>query len=125
MRDFEARELNVRYGDAVHMAGVNVSGLAGFLLARTAVAFSCRKPKDRNDMAFVLSHNELRCRAAAAASARACFIGENAAAAKGCKSPWDASPSRPARSRSPLTGDGYQDACPWAAARRRIQIVAL
>ncbi len=35
-RDFEVCELNVRDGDVTHTAEVNVSGLAGFLLAKTA-----------------------------------------------------------------------------------------
>ena len=37
---------------------MNVAGLAGFLLAKTAAAFSRRKPKDWYDIAFVLFHND-------------------------------------------------------------------
>ena len=36
---------------------MNISGLAGFLLAKCATARSRRKPKDWYDIAFVLLHN--------------------------------------------------------------------
>ncbi|MCH8986020.1 MAG: hypothetical protein IIB04_05335 [Acidobacteria bacterium] len=48
---------------AAHIDGVrydvevNVTGLAGFLLAKTAAAYSRRLPKDWYDIAFVLLHN--------------------------------------------------------------------
>ena len=35
-----------------------MAGLAGFLLAKTAAAYSRRKPKDWYDIAFVLLHND-------------------------------------------------------------------
>ncbi len=57
-RDIEVRELNVRDGNVMYTAEVNVSGVAGFLLAKTAAAFSRRKAKDWYDIAFVLSHND-------------------------------------------------------------------
>lgn len=38
---------------------MNVTGLAGFLLAKIAAANSRRKPKDWYDIAFVLIHNDL------------------------------------------------------------------
>jgi hypothetical protein len=38
---------------------VNVSGIAGFLLAKTAAAHSRRKTKDWYDIAFVLLHNDI------------------------------------------------------------------
>ena len=44
-RDIEVRELSVRDRNVTHTAEVNVSGLAGFLLAKTAAAFSRRKAK--------------------------------------------------------------------------------
>ena len=50
-RDIEIRELSVRDGDVTHTAEVNVSGLAGFLLAKTSAAFSRRKTKDWYDIA--------------------------------------------------------------------------
>lgn len=40
-------------------AEVNVTGLAGFLLAKTAAVRERRKPKDWYDLAFVLLHNDL------------------------------------------------------------------
>ncbi|MCY4459424.1 MAG: hypothetical protein OXC26_03335 [Albidovulum sp.] len=75
-RDFEVRELRVRDGDVPRTAEVNVSGLAGFLLAKTAAAYSRRKPKDWYDIAFVLLHNDAGGPEAAAASVKERFIGE-------------------------------------------------
>lgn len=45
-------------GGVPHTVEVNVSGLAGFLLAKTAAAHTRRKPKDWYDIAFVLIHND-------------------------------------------------------------------
>jgi hypothetical protein len=42
----------------VQVAEVQVTGLAGFLLAKCAAAFSRRKRKDWYDLAFVLLHND-------------------------------------------------------------------
>jgi hypothetical protein len=49
----------VRIGGVEHVASVNVTGLAGFLLAKCAAALSRRKPKDWYDIAFVLIHNDV------------------------------------------------------------------
>jgi hypothetical protein len=57
-RDVEVRMLRSRVGGVEHLAEVNVSGLAGFLLAKCAAARSRRKPKDWYDIAFVLLHND-------------------------------------------------------------------
>ena len=38
---------------------MNIAGLAGFLLAKTAAGFSRRKTKDWYDVAFVLLHNDV------------------------------------------------------------------
>lgn len=57
-RDVEVRELSARIGGVVHRVEINVSGLAGFLLAKVAAAFSRRKDKDWYDIAFVLLHND-------------------------------------------------------------------
>ena len=57
-RDVEVRELRARVGGVEQVAEVNVSGLAGFLLAKCAAARSRRKPKDWYDIAFVLLHND-------------------------------------------------------------------
>jgi hypothetical protein len=57
-RDIEVRELTARVGGVEQVAEVNVSGLAGFLLAKCAAARSRRKPKDWYDIAFVLLHND-------------------------------------------------------------------
>ena len=78
-RDIDIRELSVRDGDVDHTAEVNVSGLAGFLLAKTSAAFSRRKTKDWYDIAFVLLHNDAGGTAAAIALVEERFIGETAA----------------------------------------------
>jgi hypothetical protein len=57
-RDIEVRMLRSRVGGVEQFAEVNVSGLAGFLLAKCAAARSRRKPKDWYDIAFVLLHND-------------------------------------------------------------------
>lgn len=58
-RDIEVRELASKVGGDLLTVEVNVTGLAGFLLAKTAAAHSRRKPKDWYDIAFVLVHNDL------------------------------------------------------------------
>ncbi len=57
-RDVEVRRLRAKVGGDWHEAEVNVTGLAGFLLAKCAAALSRRKPKDWYDIAFVLNHND-------------------------------------------------------------------
>lgn len=58
VRDIEVAELRTRVGGHEQVAEINVSGLAGFLLAKTAAARSRRKPKDWYDIAYVLLHND-------------------------------------------------------------------
>lgn len=50
--------LTARIGGVDHIAEVYVTGLAGFLLAKTAAAYSRRGSKDWYDLAFVLLHND-------------------------------------------------------------------
>lgn len=57
-RDIEVRSLTTKIGGVWHDAEVNVTGLAGFLLAKCAAAYSRRKRKDWYDIAFVLLHND-------------------------------------------------------------------
>lgn len=57
-KDVEVRRLTARIGGVQHQADVNVTGLAGFLFAKCAAAYSRRKPKDWYDIAFVLLHND-------------------------------------------------------------------
>lgn len=57
-RDLEVRELRAKIGGVMNVAEINVSGLAGFLLAKTFAARSRRKPKDWYDITFVLLHND-------------------------------------------------------------------
>jgi Nucleotidyl transferase AbiEii toxin, Type IV TA system len=56
--DYTAQTMTARVGGVVHDVQVNVAGIAGFLLAKTAAAHSRRKPKDWYDIAFVLLHND-------------------------------------------------------------------
>lgn len=57
-RDIEVRTLTAKVGGVLLTAEVNVTGLAGFLLAKAAAAKGRRKPKDWYDIAFVLLHND-------------------------------------------------------------------
>lgn len=56
--DYDPRALRSRVGGVAHEVNVNVAGLAGFVLAKTAAAYSRRKEKDWYDIAFVLLHND-------------------------------------------------------------------
>lgn len=58
VRDVEVRQLRARMGGVEQVAEINVTGLAGFLLAKCAAAYSRRKPKDWYDIAYVLLHND-------------------------------------------------------------------
>ena len=75
-RDVEVRELSARIEGVDRSAKVNVSGLAGFLLAKAAAAHSRRQAKDWYDIAFVLLHNDAGGPAAAAELVRDRFAGE-------------------------------------------------
>jgi hypothetical protein len=75
-RDVEIRQVISNIGGVVHKVEVNVSGLAGFLLAKTAAAYSRRQPKDWYDIAFVLLHNDAGGPEAAAAVVMERFGGE-------------------------------------------------
>jgi len=56
--DFAPKALSARL-DGVNMTGdVNVTGLAGFLLAKAHAAYGRRKEKDWYDIVFVLLHND-------------------------------------------------------------------
>jgi len=57
-RDVVIREMRTHVGGVPQTAEINVTGLAGFLLAKCAAARSRRKPKDWYDIAFVLLHND-------------------------------------------------------------------
>lgn len=75
-RDAQVRDLSARIGGVVYNTRVNVAGLAGFLLAKAAAAYSRRAPKDWYDIAFVLLHNDAGGPAAAAALVRERFPGD-------------------------------------------------
>lgn len=57
-RDHTPRQLRARIGGVDHVVEVQVAGLAGFLLAKCAAAYSRRTQKDWYDIAFVLLHND-------------------------------------------------------------------
>src|SRR5207247_11189766 len=57
-RDTVIRRLTARIGGVACDVEVNVTGLAGFLLAKSAAALCRRKRKDWYDVAFVLGHND-------------------------------------------------------------------
>lgn len=57
-RDVEVHTLTAEVGGDLLTVEVNVTGLAGFLLAKGAAALSRRAPKDWYDIAFVLLHND-------------------------------------------------------------------
>ena len=57
-RDVIVRELSAQVGETFHSVRVNVTGLAGFLLAKIAAVYLRRKDKDWYDIAFVLLHND-------------------------------------------------------------------
>jgi hypothetical protein len=58
-RDIEVRTISATDQGTRREATVNVTGLAGFLMAKAAAARSRRKPKDWYDIAFVLLHNNV------------------------------------------------------------------
>ena len=57
--DVESRIITAKVGNDRRSVEINVTGVAGFLLAKCAAAYSRRKPKDWYDIAFVLLHNDL------------------------------------------------------------------
>lgn len=58
-RDVEIRTLTARVGEDWRTVEVNVTGIAGLLLAKVAAARTRRATKDWYDIAFVLLHNDL------------------------------------------------------------------
>lgn len=58
-QDIESRTLTASVGGDQRCVEINVTGVAGFLLAKCAAAYSRRQPKDWYDIAFVLLHNDL------------------------------------------------------------------
>lgn len=72
-RDVIVQELRSKVAGDLRIVDVNVTGLAGFLLAKTAAARSRRKPKDWYDIAFVLQHNDAGGPQAAAEAVLAAF----------------------------------------------------
>jgi hypothetical protein len=73
VRDVVVTTLRSKVGGDLRTVEVNVTGLAGFLLAKAAAARSRRKAKDWYDIAFVLQHNDAGGPRAAAAAVLATF----------------------------------------------------
>ena len=69
-RDIIERELRTRIGGVEQRATINVTGLGGYLLAKTAAARSRRKAKDWYDIAYVLMFNDAGGPTAAAEAVR-------------------------------------------------------
>ena len=59
VRDTQLHQLSANDHGTRREAEINITGLAGFLLAKVAAAYGRRKPKDWYDIAFVLLHNDL------------------------------------------------------------------
>jgi len=57
-KDTTIHQLRAKDHGTWRLAEIYITGLAGFLLAKTAAAHSRRKPKDWYDIAFVLLNNE-------------------------------------------------------------------
>jgi hypothetical protein len=72
-RDVELCDLRARVRDARWSVQVKVTGLAGFLMAKTAAAAGRQKPKDWYDIAFVLLHHRAGGPLEAAERVRAIF----------------------------------------------------
>lgn len=72
-RDVVIRTLTARVGGDWRTVEVNVTGIAGLLLAKVAAARTRRAAKDWYDIAFVLLHNDLGGPRAAAEAVRARF----------------------------------------------------
>ena len=72
-RDSRVHQIRSRVGGVDLRAEVNIAGVAGFLLAKSAAAFERRLPKDWYDIAFVLLHNDLGGPDAAAQAVLDCF----------------------------------------------------
>lgn len=75
-RDVVGRSLTARVGDLKRTVEINTTGLAGFLMAKTAAARERRKRKDWYDIAFVLLHNNAGGPEAASEAVLARFPGE-------------------------------------------------
>lgn len=74
--DVEVRTLCARVGDQWVTVDVRTTGLAGFLLAKTAAARARHIPKDWYDIAFVLLHNDAGGPGQAAGRVRDLFAGD-------------------------------------------------
>ena len=73
MRDTQLQRLTANDHGTRREAEINITGLAGFLLAKAAAAYGRRKPKDWYDIAFVLLHNDHGDPVAAATRVREIF----------------------------------------------------
>ncbi len=72
-RDWETRNLTITIDNETTNIALRVTGLAGYLLAKTHAAYGRRAPKDWYDVAYVLIHNDLGGPTAAAIHVRERF----------------------------------------------------
>ena len=78
-RDVEVKPLTANIDGEKRTVEVNVTGVAGFLLAKCAAARSRRHPKDWYDIAFVLQQNDIGGPEAAARAVTEKFRGDKEA----------------------------------------------
>lgn len=76
VQDFTPKTIRARIGGTSYEVSVNVTGTAGFLLAKTAAAYGRRMEKDWYDIGFVLLHNDLGGPEEAAVATRRRFAGQ-------------------------------------------------
>lgn len=74
--DVEIRTLRANVAGMEQSATINVTGLAGFLMAKCAAAYGRRKPNDWYDIAYVLIHNDAGGVEAAGTAVRHRFIND-------------------------------------------------
>jgi len=72
-RDWQEFQLPIATGQAGETVILRVTGIAGYLLAKTHAAYGRRATKDWYDVAYVLIHNDLGGPTAAALQVRRCF----------------------------------------------------
>ena len=73
-RNWETRSLAITTGAGTTAISLRVTGLAGYLLAKTHAAYGRRSRKDWYDIAYVLLHNDRGGPSAAAAEVRQHFL---------------------------------------------------
>jgi hypothetical protein len=117
-RDIVIEELRANDHGTWRNAQVNVTGLAGFLLAKLAAAHGRHKPKDYYDIAFVLLHNDHGDAHAAAARVLEVFGQPTGAASPSCSICRPTSRSRPRRGLLPTLSSSLWITPTWIRSLR-------